>query len=230
MQKVWAASYIIILLYAPVLVSFLPCSLLEDDYPIGLNLEYRQEFDSMGELPWNVTTIRYEVSYWTKVHQELAVDIYQTIDGETTRSPENISYPNANSYLHVVAPLWLNVTNIQEGSMMVFGGIQYEAYATRAYLSEGEFDSLAFFSFDTYGNITIADELQYHASYGVFLAGYKMQKDWNNVSNDWWLTTELEISNINSFGSFIDPADAVLISIVIVECIVLFCLVRRRLD
>ncbi|MHA2142993.1 MAG: hypothetical protein ACXADC_14380 [Candidatus Thorarchaeota archaeon] len=230
MQKLLIASYIIILLYAPVLISFWPSSLSEEDFPIDLSLEYRQEFDSLGDQPGNITTIRYEMNYWLGEREEVQVDIYRSQNGYTTLSKETISYPNADSYIHVVAPLWLNATNIQEESTMMFGGIQYQAYASRVYLPEEEFESMAFFSSDTYGNITVLDELHYHASYGVFLAGYKMQDDWNNESNVFWLQTELEFSNINSFGALARFVDATLISMIFVECIVLFCLIRRKRD
>jgi hypothetical protein len=230
MQKLWVASYIIILLYAPVIISFWPSSLLEEDFPIGLELEYNEEFVPMIGLPGSVTTIKYEVMYWTKIHQEVAVDIYRTFNGETTRSAKNISYPDADSHLHLVAPLWLNITNFQEDSVMVLGNDTYDVYTSQIYTPAGEFDTLTFSSFADYGNITVGDDLHYHASNGIFLAGYKFLEDWINESNIYFLETELEFSNINSFDASIEPLDAVLIGIVAIECIVIFGLIRKRLE
>jgi hypothetical protein len=229
MQKLLLASYIIILLYTPVLISFGSSALEEADFPIGLELEYREEFVLMNGPPGNVITIKYEVLFWSKMHQEVAVDVHRTINGATTQSTKNISYPDADSYLHLIAPLWLNVTNFQEDSVMVLGDETYDVYRSQVYTPAGEFDTLTFSSFADYGNITVGDDLHYHASNGIFLAGYKFLEDWINESNIYYWITELEFSNINSFGAFIESIDAMLISVVFVECLVIFVLAKIRL-
>lgn len=202
--------------------SFVPASASQnlDDFPVGLILEYEKEYKHMRGPIDDTFTVRYEVLSRVEDFDSRFVIVRTITDNnEITNETFYQDYPNGSLTVHELAPLWINLSSLENVDKVMFG---WRVYNITSYDTTG----CSLHHEEGYDEDTIG-----YDSHGIFASGYFFHFNIDDPFGTNSLSTKLVRSNLNP----VPPSSpygwlltAILLPVIALEIVIIASLIKKR--